>query len=273
MLRVVAISAFSFFYTASSYAKGADCLLEIDGQTIINGQCDYISAGRNFQVSTADQKSRGFINADVNGQRVLSWDSGSQFEPLGGATRFGACWQNARARLCVWKIGEQRYFIGPDGARLTYRPPLPHAYEPTQDFKSQNEAPPAHKMDLLGERKAKTEAGVDCPYPTKENYSLKCARKLQWCTRAGVVISSTLFYFEKNFSRDNALLAFSPSAGMFNAWSAKNRTFIYETVDGIYNDGDYRKEMLSILHEGGKKNIDNLYRVCMEDPDIVIDPW
>ena len=43
-------------------------------------------------------------------------------DDLGTLHRAGACWQNDRAKVCAWKVGEPRYFVDadiPDTARRT----------------------------------------------------------------------------------------------------------------------------------------------------------
>ena len=114
---------------AQAAQRKADCLLIVDGKTYINGSCDYSpDSDGSFQISryvvthggTYGYQTRGhgyfasvFPNGD--GSATGSWNgtehASHAMVDLGTLRRAGACWQNERAKVCVWKVGERRYFV------------------------------------------------------------------------------------------------------------------------------------------------------------------
>ena len=89
----------------------AKCVLEIDGETYIEGPCPVVMEDDGSFTLGADGKSQVsgyFAMVIVNGPDTASayWNeapgsSHAQGE-LGEVHRDGACWSNARARLCAW---------------------------------------------------------------------------------------------------------------------------------------------------------------------------
>lgn len=100
------------------YARGADCLLEIDGKTYVDGTCNFeLCPGHgSFQISTVRSGNLEYLaQVDViDPDRAVGRWSGSGGTgriSLGELAPAGACWVNARARICAWKLGERRYFV------------------------------------------------------------------------------------------------------------------------------------------------------------------
>jgi hypothetical protein len=114
-----------YFATPSS-AKPSDCLFEVDGQRIINGTCQFVvRPGGSFRIFTLKGSGLEYV-AEVNRvgpeQAYGNWN-GQQGEPisripLGVLTPSGACWTNARVRLCAWQLGEPRTFVEAPPAKL-----------------------------------------------------------------------------------------------------------------------------------------------------------
>lgn len=118
-LRAACLAVVVVFLAAPALAKPSDCLFELDGQKIIDGPCQFIAhPGGSFQLVTlrgagidyvaevdrvAPGKAMGFWNATRGTPRPRT--------PLGGLASSGACWTDARARVCAWKWGEPRYFV------------------------------------------------------------------------------------------------------------------------------------------------------------------
>jgi len=135
MLTVILFMMAPFSNPAS--AKTSDCLLEVDGQRIIDGPCHFIAhRGGSFRIFTLKGSGLEYV-AEVNRvgpeQAFGNWN-GQQGEPipritLGALMPSGACWTNARVRLCAWQWGEPRYFVEapPAAPRPTSPSPLPDA--------------------------------------------------------------------------------------------------------------------------------------------------
>ena len=127
--RVVAMGlALGAASLASSFAcaKNADCLLEVDGKKYIDGVCRMTPSDHgSFQLGTfgpsGDPQYFAVVNLDGPGRAEGYWNeergAGHAHTPLGALAPAGACWTNAHARVCAWKIGEPRYFVeANDGA-------------------------------------------------------------------------------------------------------------------------------------------------------------
>jgi hypothetical protein len=118
--------------TNAALARQSDCLFEIDGQRIIDGPCQFFSRpGGSFQILTLKGAGIEYV-AEVNriapSQAVGYWNARlgdpRPQTPLGSLMSSGACWTNARVRVCAWRWGEERYFVE--------APPAPHVVSPPQ---------------------------------------------------------------------------------------------------------------------------------------------
>lgn len=133
-MRGISASVFTIVATVllagSADARSADCLLEVDGRSYIDGICDFDPAPRgSFQISTRSSGRLEFVaELDVlsSGAARGAWNGarGDGRYTLGVLTPAGACWVNSRARVCAWKVGEPRYFEGNPVAPQPVPPPL-----------------------------------------------------------------------------------------------------------------------------------------------------
>lgn len=127
--------------SSSAYALSADCLFEISGRAVIDGSCNYLPTGGDFQVSSEYSKAEGYVERQGDGSHRLSWNQGAENKllDLGPVKRRGACWQNSASRLCAWKLSEFRYFEDERGRRIS-APRTPPASYSRPDF--QTKSPP-----------------------------------------------------------------------------------------------------------------------------------
>jgi hypothetical protein len=102
------------------------CLLEVDGRAYISGRCAYlIEAGGSFEIHGPRQIYSGidyprpeiyagersndyFALVEIEGRSGHGhWNEDPRathgYGDLGTLTRRGACWVNARARICLWR--------------------------------------------------------------------------------------------------------------------------------------------------------------------------
>ena len=88
------------------------CLIAVDGGTQLNGRCNIeIRADGSFTVGVGDKsRSKYFAYVDLDGGTDLAhgyWNGieaeSHAHEDLGMLKKNGACWQNARARICAWR--------------------------------------------------------------------------------------------------------------------------------------------------------------------------
>ena len=85
------------------------CLLQVDHRAYLNGPCNIEMLGEgSFSIGTGENRSRYFAYVLVDratGRASGSWNGPSAashaHEELGELTRQGACWVNARARVCA----------------------------------------------------------------------------------------------------------------------------------------------------------------------------
>ncbi|MBS7791994.1 hypothetical protein KTR66_18485 [Roseococcus sp. SDR] len=91
-------------------ARPADCLVQVEGRTLINGPCDFAAeAGGDFTVTLGPRKAQVMVDPGARQGRAFYEDSASG-EPPGVADvrRDGACWGQPRAiRVCAWQPGER----------------------------------------------------------------------------------------------------------------------------------------------------------------------
>lgn len=99
----------ALFLGTSAYATPAQCLLQVDGTTYLNGDCNFSAFGEDgsFSMGTDDPGNRyfayvimyeGVANASWNGVEAASHAHNS----LGEMKRNGACRYNDRAIICAW---------------------------------------------------------------------------------------------------------------------------------------------------------------------------
>ena len=100
------------------------CLLQVDGKDYISGRCSYnVQAGGSFMIEGPKQDFAAlnsgkpfaemvgkdyFAQLDVRGAEADGyWNEDIRSlhaqTPLGVLKRKGACWLNAKARICLWK--------------------------------------------------------------------------------------------------------------------------------------------------------------------------
>lgn len=132
LVPLIVIGAVATILDNPASAKSAKCLLIVDGKTYINGYCDFQFGGRNGSFSFDDKKLRlecsffdlgpgqcsgaatrvvrkgtfGGLRIERPGVGQMYWNAGASRkgsdviqEPL---YRNGACWENARVKLCAW---------------------------------------------------------------------------------------------------------------------------------------------------------------------------
>ena len=94
----------------------AKCKLVVDGKTYIDGRCNFEDFGDgSFAIGVLGDDepipAGGFYFAyvDVHGNTAEArWNEDPRElhanAPLGTLTRNGACWENALARICAWRL-------------------------------------------------------------------------------------------------------------------------------------------------------------------------
>lgn len=91
-------------------ARPADCLVQMDGRTLINGPCEFTSeAGGDFTLTLGSRKAQVMVDPGSRMGRAFYEDSASGAPPgVADARRDGACWGRAAAiRVCAWQPGER----------------------------------------------------------------------------------------------------------------------------------------------------------------------
>lgn len=90
-------------------ARPAKCLLEVDGQTFIDGACDFrpLSGGNgDFQITGPNGTYFAYLYVGADGNGTGHWNeepgSGHAHTPLGPLAREGACWTSETVKLCAW---------------------------------------------------------------------------------------------------------------------------------------------------------------------------
>ena len=93
------------------------CFLGVDGKTLVRGRCSvYFMSDGSFTLNTAENGKRvdHFAMVDVTGRDRgdATWNAESgdlhAWDKLGPVERKGACWVNARARICAWKLSASK---------------------------------------------------------------------------------------------------------------------------------------------------------------------
>lgn len=114
-LCLVLVCTLGLFSTAAVVAQAEDgrCLIVVDGRTRLKGNCNIeVRPAGSFTVGIgAQSRSDYFAYVDLDGARGTAahgyWNGPDAAEhahdDLGPLTRKGACWVNARARICAWR--------------------------------------------------------------------------------------------------------------------------------------------------------------------------
>lgn len=91
-------------------ASSETCLLIVDGQTIIDGPCDYwpISDDGTFQISSLDGSVFAQLSRDARPDLGIGyWNetpgASHAHTTIGDLKREGACWVNTASRICAWR--------------------------------------------------------------------------------------------------------------------------------------------------------------------------
>lgn len=91
-------------------ARPADCLVQIEGRTLINGECNFEAAPNgDFTVTLGSRVAQVMVDPGSRLGRASYQDPASG-EPPGVADvrRDGACWGEVRAiRVCAWQPGQR----------------------------------------------------------------------------------------------------------------------------------------------------------------------
>ena len=135
VVRAAGLMFLMLSFANSASAKSSDCLFEVDGQRIIDGPCQFIAhRGGSFRIFTLKgvgaRIRRGSKSCRTRASFwKLEWPTRRAVPQitLGVLMPSGACWTNARVRLCAWQWGEPRYFVEapPAAPRLNQPPDLP----------------------------------------------------------------------------------------------------------------------------------------------------
>jgi hypothetical protein len=110
LLVLCGVGLFAAAPTPSAAEEGR-CLIIVDGRTYLKGTCNIrISPGGSFTVGVDDERrSEHFAYVSLDGAGIArgSWNGvdaeSHAHDELGTLVRKGACWQNARARICAWR--------------------------------------------------------------------------------------------------------------------------------------------------------------------------
>jgi hypothetical protein len=99
-----AVLALATVFTMTLPAAAATCVLEVDGETYINGPCDFRPiGGADFQIMAGDY----FAYVYPSSPPVVGYWNGVEkgshaHDPLGELKRKGACWVNKSAKVCAY---------------------------------------------------------------------------------------------------------------------------------------------------------------------------
>lgn len=106
---VVALAA-GILVPGVAAARPADCLVQIEGRTLINGNCDFdAQPNGDFTVKLGSRAAQVMVDPGSRTGRA-SYEDPASGEPPGVADvrRDGACWGEARAiRVCAWQPGQR----------------------------------------------------------------------------------------------------------------------------------------------------------------------
>lgn len=93
---------------AQADEKRADCLLFIDGQSLIDGDCMFsmIDDTGSFTITALNGRTFAYVLVSEPGVADGYWNGGNYaghaHDALGILYRNEACWANDRASVCAW---------------------------------------------------------------------------------------------------------------------------------------------------------------------------
>ncbi|MDH2308365.1 hypothetical protein [Methylobacterium brachiatum] len=101
--------------------RQADCFLEADGKTYIDGPCEFLTDPRSygnggFRLASYENgylRYGAVVTVTAPGSGMATWTERPGSKPDDGPSDIvrspgGACWTGSRVRACAWKIGEGR---------------------------------------------------------------------------------------------------------------------------------------------------------------------
>lgn len=109
MKTILVLAAMCLSFSANAYT--AKCLLQVEGTTYINGDCNFSpfnDGTGSFSLGTDDPTTRFFAYVFVNedGTANAAWNGADgashAHNDLGELKRNGACRFNDRAIICAW---------------------------------------------------------------------------------------------------------------------------------------------------------------------------
>lgn len=90
----------------SAEAEIVQCLIQVDGQTYVDGPC---TVRKNGEIISVGEGRDDKYSAHINAKGLSFWNSGGTRVnvPLGELAQSGPCWNNARTKICVAMSTEQ----------------------------------------------------------------------------------------------------------------------------------------------------------------------
>jgi hypothetical protein len=104
--------AFVVWAPTSVWAAEGRCLIAVEGHTYLKGGCNIsMEAGGSFKVGVGEEsrsKYFAYVMLDTDPGNGHGYWNGVEAEDhahkdLGLLKRKGACWSNARAKVCAWR--------------------------------------------------------------------------------------------------------------------------------------------------------------------------
>jgi hypothetical protein len=101
-------------FTAAYSGESGECLLQVDGQTYIDGPCNIeLVKGGSFSIAVGETQASKYsahVTRDPDTGRATGFWNGADAAPaghedLGNLVRDEGCWFNERAKVCAWKPG------------------------------------------------------------------------------------------------------------------------------------------------------------------------
>ncbi len=161
---LIAILFASIPSAARCEQRQADCVVELDGAKLVDGQCAFsMFQDGSIRLETLDATAVVNVDQYAATAGIKSFNAGGSQQTIGVVSKNGACWQNLRARICAWKLGQQRVFMSPPpvpirtAPRSSYAPavtpqPPNNVAPPQQTFAQQQSEAAAGKLILGGDQ-------------------------------------------------------------------------------------------------------------------------